>query len=558
MRKIFQLCVCALAMVFYSVEGHCQLPLLIPNTLEGEEINLAIQSGTFDFFDGFATNTLGINQAYLGPVVMLNSGDSVQFNVLNMLMEMSSLHWHGLHIPADKDGGPHQMIDMMETWSPKFKIRDRAATYWFHPHGHLSTLKQATLGAAGLIIVRDDEEAALNLPRTYGVDDFPIIITSVHFNAAKQIEWVNSDINTAMVNGRVEGFLDVPAQVIRLRILDASNHLSHAIGFSNGMSFSVIGSEASLLENAVSLSELKISAGERYEILVDLSGHEGETINVMSYGTHLPMGWPGGDMMGMNSVTSLDNIDYSLFELHVGQPSAEPVTAIPTSLVSYDPWDTTNANTRPFVLTGDGVSVLNFAINGASFNMDVINETVMLDEIEIWEITNNSAMGHPFHVHGNSFYVIEWNGETIPDEMKCKKDVVMIPPMGSAKIAIKFEDYADPEFPFMYHCHILSHEDFGGMMGQYIVVDDVAVTENHNNGISIYPNPSEANSDMQIMIPDEEDFQFLEIMDISGQLVYSEKIKAKIFSIKAPVVAGFYIVRLVGLKTNKSCTLIIK
>jgi blue copper oxidase len=400
---------------------------------------------------------------------------------------MSTMHWHGLHIPPTMDGGPHQMIAPQSTWSPSFTIRDQAGTYWFHPHPHMATLQQVTLGAAGVMIVRDDEEGQLDLPRTYAVDDFPILISSVDFTADKQIDWASMDLNTALINGVVNGVLLAPAQVIRLRLVNASNHLSYFFGFEDAIPFHVIGSDAGLLEAPVSKTKLLISAGERYEILVDLTSMQGQILQAMSFGSDIPTGYPGSsDMMGM-SMSALDDLDYPLFSIDVQGSSENAITSIPSTLIPVNPWSTNGASTRTFTLTGDGMMNMNFAINGQAYDMDVINETVELNDIEIWNINNQSMIGHPFHIHGNSFYITQWDGATPPEEMLGRKDVVLIPPqMGNVKVVIKFEDFADSEHPYMYHCHILDHEDMG-MMGQYVVASPSPVTEKNETSLSFYP-----------------------------------------------------------------------
>jgi blue copper oxidase len=482
MKPIFMMIAC-----LTLTQAISQTTIICPPVITGTTFDLEIQSGNTVFYEGYNTNTIGINQSYLGPILMVNKGDSISLNVSNELDELSTMHWHGLHIPPTMDGGPHQMIAPQTTWSPSFKIRDQAGTYWFHPHPHMATLKQVTMGAAGVMIVRDEEEAQLNLPRTYAVDDFPILLTSVDFTDDKQIDWASMDINTALVNGVINGVLQAPAQVIRLRLVNASNHLSYFFGFEDATPFHVIASDAGLLEAPVSKTKLLISAGERYEILVDLTTLQGQSLQAMSFGSDIPTGYPGSsDMMGM-SMSALDDLDYNLFSIEVQTPSENAVTSIPNTLLPVNPWSTVGTSTRTFTLTGDGMMNMNFAINGEAYDMEIINETVELNAIEIWNINNQSMIGHPFHIHGNSFYITQWNGASPPEEMQGRKDVVLIPPqMGNVKVVIKFEDFADSEHPYMYHCHILDHEDMG-MMGQYVVASANPVVENSKASLAIYP-----------------------------------------------------------------------
>lgn len=128
------------------------------------------------FHPGEPVATIGYNGDLLGPTLILNRGEQVILNVTNQLPDMTTTHWHGMHVSAENDGGPHSVILPGTTWSPSFTVLDRASTFWYHPHGHGLTDYQVSLGAAGMIIVRDAEEAALDLPRAYGVDDIPLIL----------------------------------------------------------------------------------------------------------------------------------------------------------------------------------------------------------------------------------------------------------------------------------------------------------------------------------------------------------------------------------------------
>ena len=148
--------------------------LWIPDTLSGKTFNLTLSPSTKQVRPGAKTTTYGYNGAdFWGPTLIMNKGDLVQMHVTNNLAEDTTAHWHGFHIPAIMDGGPHQPIAPGATWSPSFEVKNRAGMYWYHPHLHLMTEEQMTHGAGGLILVEDAEEAALPLPRTYGVDDIP-------------------------------------------------------------------------------------------------------------------------------------------------------------------------------------------------------------------------------------------------------------------------------------------------------------------------------------------------------------------------------------------------
>jgi len=252
--------------------------------------------------------------------------------------------------------------------------------------------------------------------------------------------------------------------------LNGSSHRFFDFGFADNRSFKQIASDAGLLNEPVSTTRLILGSGERAEILVDLSGLQGSTLKFRQFGTQLPQGYPGGPMMMGGMTGPKDNTDFDLLTILVGAPTSNAVTAIPAALTTNTAWPQAGASTRSFGLSAQPMmSMTNFFINGLKFEMETVNFSTQVGKTEIWTITNQTMMAHPFHVHGMHFYVLAMNGATPPANLRGRKDVVVVPPMdGSVKIILKFEDFSDPHKPYMYHCHILSHEDTG-MMGQFIV-----------------------------------------------------------------------------------------
>ncbi len=492
MKYIFLYNLLPFAAALVTLPIQAQTLISIPDTLSGASIDLTLATGSRAFFPGTQTATIGYNGAYLGPTLILQKGQTVTLHVHNQLGDTTTTHWHGLHVAPKNDGSPHTMIMDGETWSPSFPVMDQAATYWYHPHLHGKTMQQVLKGAAGLIIVRDAAEAALHLPRTYGVDDIPLVFQFQTFNNQKQIVVNDESDNAVLVNGTVNGMVNAPAQVVRLRLLNASSHRVFRFGFADGKAFQQTGGDGGLLNAPVPLTRLTLGPGERAEILVDFAGLEGQTLSLKTFGNELQQGFPGGPaMMGM-SLGPLDNTNFQVLQINVTAATANPVTTIPTALINNTVWPSAGAGTRSFGLTAQPMmSMTNFFINGLKFQMETVNFSTELGKTEVWTITNQTMMAHPFHVHGNSFYVLQKNGTSPPANERGRKDVVLVPPMnGSVKIVMKFEDFADPDMPFMYHCHILSHED-NGMMGQFIVKAPASGTvEGADGKLVFYPNPA--------------------------------------------------------------------
>ncbi len=468
-------------------------PLSIPPTLTGTNFNLTVAPSTHTFYGSTATPTYGINGSYLGPTLIMNKGDSVSIAVTNNLTQTTSIHWHGLHIPASTDGGPHSPIPAATTWNIGYKVLNNASTFWYHPHPHQNTATQVYMGLAGMIIVKDTVEAQLNLPRTYGVDDFPVVLQDRSFNANGTFN-VEALADSMIVNGTANAYLDCPAQVVRMRLLNGSNVRSYNLGFSDNRSFYVIASDGGLLSQPFQVTRLKISGGERYEILVDLTASIGNSFYLTSFASAFGNIEPGGGGMA-NGNSPLNAVDFPIMQLNVVAATANPVTQIPSSLISVTPLQTVNANrTRNKTLEGNGMftNMGNFTINNLPFDMMYINDTVLLNDTEVWQFTNNSNLAHPMHIHDISFYIVDRNGNAPPAHEAALKDVFYIMPNEIVRVIMKFEDFANDTIPYMYHCHNLMHED-NGMMAQFIVISDPLGSNDEtssNEEITVYPNPA--------------------------------------------------------------------
>lgn len=441
-------------------------PLPIPPLLEDEnpeegkaKFTLDVQYGQTEFVEGYAADTLGYNGNYLGPVIRVNRGDDVKITVNNELDEATTVHWHGLEVIGEMDGGPHQRIEPNSTWEPEFPIEQSAATLWYHPHLMSTTGVQVYKGLAGLFYIDDEYSEALDIPKDYGVNDIPVVVQDKRFTQDGQIPYTLTMRdqmdgfmgNTILINGAISPELAVKNEVIRLRILNGSNARSYAFNFDNGTEFYQIASDGGFLEESLPMTNLELAPAERAEILLDLSEYE------------------VGDQL------IFQDVDNNLMRLTVTGES-EQIATIPEELVAIEKHKREDiVRSREFVMSGAGPMV---AINGKQMDMDRIDEYLKLGEIEEWVVSNEmGAMGgsrgmmggmhsspHPFHVHGAQFQIIERNGDTPPANEQGWKDTVMLREGEEVKLLIKFKK----EGLFMYHCHILEHED-AGMMGQFLV-----------------------------------------------------------------------------------------
>jgi len=532
MRKIITFC-----LVLIGLNTQAQTQLFIPDTLVGPSYTLNMHKDSVQFFPlGNKSKTFAYNlNKYLGPTLIFNKGANVNITVNNLIGDTTTVHWHGIHLPSKWDGGPHTPILPSATWNPTFTVMDNAATYWYHPHMHMKTAEQAIKGAAGLIIVRDPIEAALNLPRKYGVDDFPVIVQCQQYDAGNQAMPLGMQDSTILVNGARANYgytvyANCPAQIVRMRILNASGERAFNFGFTANKPFKIITSDGGLLNAPVTVTRLRLAPGERAEILLDLNGMNGQVIQLMSYASELLMGIQGGPTMPMPSGPPMDSplngIDFNIMQINVVPPTASPVTTIPSTLTSNTVYTPGMASaTRTIRFTADSLMVMDgpFYFNDSTFDMMRIDYEIPLNSIEVWKLVNETMVAHPFHIHDVQFYLFDRNGSTPPMEELGRKDVVLVPPGDSVMFITKFEDFADTLIPFMFHCHILMHED-DGMMGQFVVKPNITgVTELslNNANVKVYPNPVRDVFNIKIdVIDNTQPFQ-LKVYDVMGKTIYT-------------------------------------
>lgn len=474
--------------------------LPIPALIEArnsEPVTLTLQKTRHRFGAGAAVASTGISSNYLGPVVRVRSGDTVPFRVENRLDEGTTLHWHGLLIPSHVDGGPHNTIKPNAIWTPELAIKQNPATTWFHPHPHGNTARQVYGGLAGMMIVSDGDDRERGLPESYGVDDLPVVLQDKRFGSNGELVYEPTMMDlmhgfrgdTLLVNGAIGPVASVPAGLVRLRLLNAANARNFDLRFSDRRPFFVIAGDAGYLAEPVEVRRLVIAPAERYEILVNVM--DGRPVDLVT-APDAQGGMGPGMMMQMNRSPASTGETQLLLRLKPDPALPAAVTRLPGKLTDLASPDVKSAVAwRTFTLDpmmGMGVVGMSamdgrggaasraghdhaaaaqmMGINGRSFAMDRVDVTAKRATSEIWEIVS-AAMAHPFHVHGASFRILSNNGRSPSAEQSGWKDVVLVEEQ--AEILVRFDNPAPPKMPFMYHCHILEHEDHG-MMGQFAVV----------------------------------------------------------------------------------------
>ena len=463
-------------------------------------------TGAVRFLPGQATATYGYNAAFLGPALRLRRGEAVTIDFTNHLPDPTTVHWHGLIIPGDVDGGPHQPVAPGGHWRPSLSINQPAATLWFHPHFYPTTADQVIKGLAGLLIIDDDDTDRLGLPSRWGVDDIPLIIQDRRFKQDGQffdrmniIAVTSGYVGTVpLVNGARYPEARTARGWVRLRLLDGSNARSYLLKASDDRSLFVIGSDGGLLESPVELKRITMNAGERFEVMVDC--RSGTPFDLVA----LPVGDP---------IMRLPPFDVPVPLVTIRPDGADGTGQLPTSLAKLPPVPAVlpavsqalvmnmfrdddgmmplmkaglvamakSGRSDPAVIArvtrliegepelSSAVQLSANGVNGKPFALNEPGFAARRGEDLHWRISEtNDQMLHPVHVHGCQFRIVSQSGQPPEPYRAGWKDIAPISGGSFSEILVSFPYPAGSDAPYMAHCHILEHED-SGMMAQFTV-----------------------------------------------------------------------------------------
>jgi len=425
---------------------------------------------------GTRDSLVRLERSYLGPIIRARRGQKVRIRFTNEIADQTIVHWHGLYVPAAMDGHPRLVIPRGEGYVYEFEVRNRAGTYWYHPHPHGLTGSQVYGGLAGLFLVSDDEEEAAGLPSSSY--DIPLVIQDRAFDKSNQLiylsghhmEQMNGFLGDwIMVNGHPDFTLPVATRAYRLRLLNGSNSRIYRLAWKDNSPLTVIGTDGGLLEKPVQRRYVMLGPGERLELWADFSRYAvGSATALVS----LPFegGMMGGGRRGRGYALA-NGEGFTVFKVRVNRPAKANLT-LPQRLSTikrYDPADAVNReDPKRFHLV---MRHMAWTINGRTFRMEAVapEERVAMNTLEVWEFVNEGGgmeMPHPIHLHGMQFQVLQRQGvlhEGYVDEGW--KDTVLLMPGERVRLLVRFGDYPGL---FLYHCHNLEHEDMG-MMRNYLV-----------------------------------------------------------------------------------------
>lgn len=432
--------------------------------------------------------------SYLGPILRAQTGTKVRIYFNNNLAENSVMHPHGLRVPEDCDGQPMQAIGPGETKIYDFQVIDRAGPYWFHPHPMMRTAEQVAMGMAGLFNVWDAEEENAIPGASTGANDIPVILQDRNFDSNNQILYNPNMMwgylgSRILINGKVNASFSLEPRSYRLRLLNGSNARTYKLAWSNNMPLQVIGTDGGLLPMVATRSYVMLMPGERVDLWVDFSKLAGKSaiLKSLSFDPGGMMGG-GGGMGGMGGGrgggggminTSLANgAAFNILTVNVSRRATTRPALGPLPVITqqFNADNVSNFNSPvPFVLAMQ--MGMTWTINGRVYEeMSVADDEMVYRDVPIaWEWINNSPIPHPMHIHNVMFQVVQRVSPNTSSYSTVNqgfvdsgwKDTVIVWPGEKVKIAMNFGPHIGM---YMYHCHILEHEDMT-MMRNLMIMD---------------------------------------------------------------------------------------
>ncbi len=432
----------------------------------GPATNGLSYSGTV--VSGPADALVPVANSYLGPTIHTWAGQDVSIRLINQIGQESITHWHGLDVPADMDGYPTETIPSGGSFQYRFPIRNRAGTYWYHPHTNMLTAPQVYAGLAGFFIVHDKEELKLRLPT--GAYDLPLCIQDATLDTSNQRVYNPGMVagflgNTQLVNGRANYVHSAATRVYRLRLLNGAVSRIYKLAFSDGTPMVAIGTDGGLLDKPRTYPYIMLAPGKRIELWADFRNKA-----VGSQVTLSSLAFTSSGAQGSAQTIMRFSIDRAEAETRTLPASLASVERL--RLGSAVNKDSPKVYPINFVNSGGHA---HFTLNGGPFDPALVaaNEVARCGTVEVIKVTNltgTTIIPHPIHFHGRQFQMLDrtiapagltsWN--TVKDGivMNGWKDTFLIMPYETVRILVRHGDYPGK---FIYHCHNLEHEDMDMM-----------------------------------------------------------------------------------------------
>jgi FtsP/CotA-like multicopper oxidase with cupredoxin domain len=462
--------------------GPFSLPLRIPPVYQGSDIHMTMREACVAVLPGPCTKMWTYDGVFPGPTIRRPSGRRTRVTFDNRLPAgagSTSVHLHGGHTASRYDGQPDEYLippggrgryvyDLREDGMP-----ERAAFQWYHDHRMEMTGRNVWMGLAGMFVVDDAVDSALPLPR--GHYDVPLMVTDRSFDSQNQLDYKFSSIgsmgDTILVNGVAAPYFEVADRAYRFRILNASNFRQYTFQLGNGQEMVQIATESGLIPTPVRRTSLVLGPAERAEVVVDFRGHLGERITLSN---------TNGPIIDETSVPS------QVMQFRVVRHASD-TTRVPATLRPRTTFGQPSA-TRVFTLAGvPQAGALSrpdettpprnilWTFNGQTFDASHPLAEPKLGATEKWVFTNPTIMAHRIHIHDVDWVIVgRRGGQQVatpgdPDAALAEqglRETFIVQSGETVEVLSRFTDHVGK---YVFHCHILEHED-NAMMARFDVV----------------------------------------------------------------------------------------
>ncbi|HIA00712.1 MAG TPA: multicopper oxidase family protein, partial [Myxococcales bacterium] len=424
----------------------CSEPIAVDHDRDPQVVEIHLRASATTWNPGTGElSGLGYNGCVPGPLIVAELGNTLRVVFDNELEFETTIHWHGFRLPNAMDGTPavQNPIQPGERFTYEFELVD-AGLYWYHPHIDVDI--QVERGLHGAIWIRD--------PAAPDVDTAVVVLDDVLLDNNGQIAPPTEGMmammgrhgNVLLANGQRAAEVHIEPNTWKLLALVNTANTRFFDMELEGHEMQLVGTDGGFLNAPVAVDRVVLAPGERALVLVKGDGIPGERYRLLNYEHSISSS--GGGMGGMGDTIPDGAV---VLELVYGIESAEerPQPVFPSD--SLEPL-TPEAPVHTWVLGGGmGGGGMVFTIDGATYpNVPLVTAKFGL---ATFVIQNDSTMDHPFHIHGERFQVIESN-------YLGWKDTFIVPANSSITIVSELSNPGD----WMYHCHILEHEETG-MMG---------------------------------------------------------------------------------------------
>jgi suppressor of ftsI len=439
-------------------------------TCRVQSVQVAGQTAIMNVYEGSAP----------APTLRVRPGDTLRVNLVNMLDDLppglpdnspflcppmmmggveegtmcdTNLHVHGLHVsPSDNSDNIFLRIPAGESFQYEYKIPENhpAGFFWYHPHLHHRATVQVFGGLAGAIVVEGDIDA---LPGVAGIPEQLLILHATQlYPDGSVVNFLDTPpgpnmqkTNLRMVNGQLNPTMTMrPGETQRWRILNATVNLTFFLQL-DGHQLHQIAKDGNTLNETWTRDQIVLSPGERVEVLIQAGTAGSYELRTLPIAT------------GFNTQK-----DATLATLVVDGDAMTP-QPLPTTLLPLEDLSTAEIDQRRQITFQFGPPInppqTIHPIDHKVFDANRDDQVVQLDTTEEWVIRNATTTWHPFHIHINPYQVVAVNGKPVP--VRYSEDTTLVPPLGEITMRTRYLDFPGR---WVYHCHILLHEDLG-MMG---------------------------------------------------------------------------------------------